>query len=284
MYLLCSDLDRTILPNGPAPESPQARPLLRALVGRPEVRLAYVSGRHRELLLAAIREYRLPVPDFAIGDVGTTIYTIGDRGWQPLEAWQAVLSRDWHGESSRDLAGLFADRRELTLQEPEKQGRFKLSFYTPPEINRDALFSLLRERLHREGLAATLIWSVDESAHLGLLDILPARADKLTAIRFLMEQEGIGAPHTVFAGDSGNDLAVLTSGLNAVLVKNADSAVRREAEQLLAEKNQADRLYCAKGDFLGMNGNYAAGVSEGLCHFFPELAPLAWEAKNRLSL
>lgn len=53
--LLCGDLDRTVQPNGAQPESPQARPLLHTL--------AYVSGHHLALLLAAIRDYKLPVPD-----------------------------------------------------------------------------------------------------------------------------------------------------------------------------------------------------------------------------
>ncbi len=30
------------------------------------------------------------------------------------------------------------------------------------------------------------------------------------------------------------------------------------------------RLYLPRGNFLGMNGNYTAGVLEGLSHFFPE--------------
>jgi len=32
----------------------------------------------------------------------------------------------------------------------------------------------------------------------------------------------------------------------------------------------SDTLYIAKGDFLDMNGNYAAGVLEGVAHFLPE--------------
>lgn len=45
--LICTDLDRTLIPNGPQPESPKARALFRRLVSREEVTLAYVSGRHR---------------------------------------------------------------------------------------------------------------------------------------------------------------------------------------------------------------------------------------------
>ena len=44
--MLCSDLDRTLLPNGPQEESPEARPLLRRLAQRPDLVLAYVSGRN----------------------------------------------------------------------------------------------------------------------------------------------------------------------------------------------------------------------------------------------
>ncbi|HDO34182.1 MAG TPA: haloacid dehalogenase, partial [Chromatiales bacterium] len=38
--LLCSDLDRTLIPNGPQAESPRARALLCELARRPEITLA----------------------------------------------------------------------------------------------------------------------------------------------------------------------------------------------------------------------------------------------------
>ncbi|MFW6379199.1 MAG: HAD family hydrolase, partial [Guyparkeria sp.] len=82
--LVCTDLDRTLIPNGRQPESSDARDLFRQLVERPEVTLAYVSGRDRRLLESAIAEFALPTPDFAIGDVGTTIYRIDDGEWH---AW-----------------------------------------------------------------------------------------------------------------------------------------------------------------------------------------------------
>jgi hypothetical protein len=44
--------------------------------------------------------------------------------------------------------------------------------------------------------------------------------------------------------------------------------------QAVRESGHRDTLYLAQGSFLGMNGNYAAGVLEGLAHFFPETA--AW--------
>lgn len=279
-YLLCCDLDRTVLPNGRQPESPQARTLFRQLAARTELILAYVSGRHERLLRQAITEYGIPVPGYAIGDVGTTIYQVSGGEWRRWQAWEARIAPDWNGASRRDLAALFADLSELTLQEDSKQNRFKLSYYTPEQVSRQALLGEMEARLARCGVRASLIWSVDEQAEVGLLDVLPASATKLHAVRFLMERCAIAETDTVFAGDSGNDLPVLTSGLQSVLVRNAHPDVREEAQLTASRRGFAQRLYLARGGFLGMNGNYTAGVLEGVAHFLPPLA--SWlEARAR---
>ncbi|HIJ78584.1 MAG: HAD-IIB family hydrolase [Desulfobulbaceae bacterium] len=270
-YLLCSDLDRTILPNGHQEESPGARKLLAKLAGQPQIKLAYVSGRHKKLLQDAIVEYDIPTPDFAICDVGTTIYTTSHNEWQPCLDWSAKIGADWQGKTAGNLIELLADLNSLTLQEPEKQNSYKLSFYTPVAIDLPPLRATIRDRLEQAGIKAGIIFSIDEMAKVGLLDILPSSADKLQAIKFLMAHEGFSDSHTVFAGDSGNDLSVLTSGMKSILVRNADNNVREEAQRYLAATDQLQQLYLAHGGFSGMNGNYAAGVLEGFYHFFPEV-------------
>jgi sucrose-6F-phosphate phosphohydrolase len=267
---LFTDLDRTVIPNGSEPESPQARPLLRQLARRPDVSLMYVSGRHAALIQQAIQQFDLPVPDYAIGDVGTTIYSTEEGRWQAWEPWTDEISPDWRGLERDELAALLADVDDLRLQEPEKQNRFKLSYYADKETDRDRLLAEVRRRLAPTGIKASLIWSIDEKAGVGLLDILPESATKLHAIRFLMQQRSIDQAEAVFAGDSGNDLPALTSDLQAVLVKNAREEVRREARQIAEQKGISDRLYFAQGEFLSMNGNYSAGVLEGVAHFLPE--------------
>jgi len=269
--VLCTDLDRTVIPNGEQPESPEARPLLRRFAARPESTLVYVSGRDRGLLQDAIRDYDLPLPDYAIGDVGTTIYQVhGDR-WQTLDAWSQEIAPDWQGSDRTDLAELLRDIDGLRLQEDEKQNAFKLSYYGPEEPKPKTLLDEVRQRLETEGIRASLIWSIDEQARCGLLDVLPASANKRHAIRFLMQERDFTDRQTVFAGDSGNDLEVLVSGMQAVLVRNAPAEVREEAERLVAEAGYAERLYLARGGFLGMNGNYSAGVLEGVAHFLPHI-------------
>ncbi len=48
--LICTDLDRTLIPNGVQPESHDARRRFSALISQPDIKLAYVSGRHRDLV------------------------------------------------------------------------------------------------------------------------------------------------------------------------------------------------------------------------------------------
>jgi sucrose-6F-phosphate phosphohydrolase len=274
--LLCCDLDRTLIPNGEQPESAQARPLLNRLAGYPKLRLSYVSGRDKRLVQQAISEYHLPQPDFVIGDVGTTLYRIRSNDWQVDTDWQQHIGKDWNGLTRDDIAELLIDHssRELWLQPPKKQNTYKLSYFTGPKIDSKKLTGDLNTILQANFVSANLIWSRDEAENCGLLDILPASANKLEAICFLMAQEGIEESRTVFAGDSGNDLDALSSGLQAILVKNAAEDVRRQAVAALERNKMGDRLYLARGNLFSLNGNYSSGVIEGLAHFFPEI--LTW--------
>jgi HAD superfamily hydrolase (TIGR01484 family) len=268
--LICTDLDRTLLPNGSQPESPQARKRFTRLMSRPEITLAYVSGRNRELVEEAIRDYCLPLPDWVIGDVGTTIYQLDDKEWWHWSAWEREIAPAWRGLTSTDLRSLFADLPNLRLQEESKQNRFKLSYYLPLPMDILALQPEMTHRLRMRGIAASLIFSSDETASTGLLDVLPERATKLHALEFLMQRQGFDLSRTVFAGDSGNDLPVLASAIPSVLVANASKEVVEQAEGLAREHGTLPSLYLAQGQFLGMNGNYSAGILEGISHYLPE--------------
>ena len=280
--LICCDLDRTIIPNGYQEESAHARPVFRRLAEHSNIYLAYVSGRDRKLILNAIEEFFLPIPDYAIGDVGTTFYRVIDGNWQLSDDWSAEIGQDWKGLSWEGLAGFFESIEEIRLQEPEKQNQHKLSFYTDQSVDHQRLKKNIRAVLAEKGVRASIIWSVDEISSHGLLDIIPARANKLRAIQFLMQQEQFPEDRTVFAGDSGNDLDVLTSGLQTIVVKNATEDIRKEAIKKLSKKNLSNRLYLPQGNFFGMNGNYAAGVMEGLVHFIPETRELIARAVEKI--
>jgi len=262
---ICTDLDRTLLPNGKQAESPEARSIFARLVGRPEVRLAYVSGRNLSLVQEVIQEYSLPSPDFIVGDVGSTIYHFNGDIWQYYQNWSQEIAADWQGLNSIDLQPLFTDIVDishLTLQEADKQNRFKLSYYLPLDLNDQALQDCMNLRLQEQNIAASLIYSVDEAKGVGLLDILPARATKFHAVEFLRCQLGFDYNDTVFAGDSGNDLPVLVSDVPSVLVTNANNKIIKKAQLQTQLQGNTQSFYLAKGGFLGMNGNYSAGILE----------------------
>lgn len=268
--LLCTDLDRTLLPNGAQLESPSARQRFTALVARPEVTLAYVTGRHQALVRQAIDEYSLPIPNYVVADVGTTIYEIVGSEWQSWNGWNEEVAPDWADLNHGQILELFADFSALRLQEPSKQAIHKLSYYVSLDIDHTDLIDKMQALLQKQDVAASLVWSVDETTATGLLDVLPERATKLHAVQFLMQQKGFALADTLFAGDSGNDLPVLTSPLHSVLVANATDEVRKQAEQEAKEGKTIDALYIAAGSFHEMNGNYSAGILEGLAHFIPE--------------
>ena len=265
-FLLCTDLDRTLIPNGAPAESPYARTHFANLVRQPYVTLAYVSGRNLAQIEEAIKTYSLPTPNFAITDVGSSIYQHKFSGWQSWRAWDVRVGLDWSQINPEHISNLLADLTELRLQEPEKQARHKLSFYAPLSASATNLQQEIGHRLAQHGVQANVIWSVDEETQLGLVDILPARAGKRQAVEFLMQARGFSREQTIFAGDSGNDLDVILSDIPAVLVANAHPEVKAQSVS-----QSSNNLYIAQGDFLGMNGNYSAGILEGIAHFRPDI-------------
>jgi sucrose-6-phosphatase len=113
--LLCTDLDRTLIPNGAQPESPHARHRFASLAGRPDLTLVYVTGRHQALIQQAIRDFALPTPNFAIADVGATIYQVTGTQWRRWLAWDAHIAPQWNGASHADLRRMLRGVNLLTL-------------------------------------------------------------------------------------------------------------------------------------------------------------------------
>lgn len=270
--LLCCDLDRTLIPNGAEPEGADARVRFATFCRHPKVCLVYVSGRHLALVEQAVKRYALPQPDYVISDVGTQMYRRMDAQWQKLEDWQAHIQCDWRQLTREELEHALqaqAQRLGLRLQEAEKQNIHKLSYYADEYVKLPALLSALQTALDDMGVNASLIWSVDEPARQGLLDVLPRRATKLHAIEFLRQHLGYERSEVLFAGDSGNDLPVLASPVRSVLVANASASVKMQAQQACRENGCEQALYIAQNDSGAAAGNYASGVLQGVAYFEP---------------
>jgi len=266
-------MDRTVIPNGAQEEDVRARPRFRQFCDSDDVSLVYVTGRHLQLALDAVERFELPVPDFIVTDVGTKIYAHHPNGWQELTGWCEEIDHDWHGCSHADLARLFADLADLQLQEAAKQNVHKLSYYVSLDINEQPLIAQMEHRLVDHQIEASLIWSVDEPNNIGLLDVLPRNATKLHAVEFLQAKLDYALNEVVFAGDSGNDLPVMGSVIPAALVANAAEDVCQTAQAMAQQNGTSAALYIASGKGSDMNGNYCAGVLEGVGHYMVEMRP-----------
>jgi len=262
-------MDRTIIPNGLQEESLNVRKYFSQLVNQQNITLAYVTGRHLELVKEAITEYDLPTPAFAITDVGTKIYQNNNNAWLNLQSWEKEIDTDWNGHSTDFIKKICKPIQHLTLQEASKQNEHKLSFYIPVTCNTAILEFSIRQMLKQHDIDASIICSIDETENIGLLDILPKNATKLHGIQFLQQHLNINSSETLFAGDSGNDIPVLSSPIPSVLVANASNEVKQKALADAKQNNTEESLYYATGNLNNMNGNYCAGVLEGFVHFHP---------------
>jgi sucrose-6F-phosphate phosphohydrolase len=271
--LICTDLDRTLLPNGNQPESNGARQMFHEFVSRPDVALCFVTGRDKSLVMDAIKMFELPTPDYVISDVGTNIYSVsgGNNKWSLWQTWHNEIDGYWHGKSHPELVSLFQTLSVLNLQEPHKQSAHKLSFYVSPQHLDEGLINKMKELLKSANIDAIVVSSINETSETGLIDILPKNASKLHAIKYLIAKMNYRTNNTVFAGDSGNDIDVFASDIKSICVNNATDDVKKHAESKVEKSGLKDTLYFARGGFNHFNGNYSAGILEGIAHYYPQL-------------
>lgn len=272
--LLCTDMDRTLIPNGMQSEAENARRHFAELCVQPSVVLVYVTGRHLELMQAAIREYDLPQPDYAITDVGTRIYHQQDGDWQAMREWDDAIHSPWAHITAEQVFDFLAGIDGLTSQENEKQNVHKISFYADvTKLDEAHCLATVSTRLAPLDMPSNLIWSIDETSQTGLLDILPPNAHKLAAIEFLQQFLKCEDKAVVFAGDSGNDLQVLASPIQSVLVANATEQLKQQAQELAIHEGNQQQFYQAENREKN-DGNYSAGILQGVFHYRPELQRL----------
>ena len=274
MKLLCTDLDRTLLPNGEQDESAHARPILWHLLSVHSIALAYVSGRDLRLVLDAISEHQLPTPDVIVADVGASIYTQFEGVWRKNAEWELRLDNEWQGRHSADVHNALSSIFEMRQQESSRQSRFKQSYYYSESLDDAVLSNVVEAKLARHGLYSSLVFSHDPVKNTGLLDIVPLSANKRDAIVFVSKLLKIDNHDVLFSGDSGNDVQAICALTPSVLVANADAQTSSEVVKLCQLTEISACTYLAKGDLevasqQPLNGNYAAGIVEGIMHFRP---------------
>lgn len=235
--LIISDIDHTLL--GDQKSLDEFRVLLSKLPR--EIGFGVATGRTVDSAYNVLKDNDVPLPIVIISSVGSEIYYNYKDEWIYSTGWDAHISQFWNKEKIIDVLKSLGF---LQRQEEDKQRKFKVSYYM--EENKDRLLRV-KQTLLKNKIKANVIFS-----HEKFLDILPYRASKGKAIRYLSYLWSIENEKILVAGDSGNDEEMLKGDLLGVVVANYSA----ELEKIKG---------CRRVYFAGRT--YAGGIIEGIEHY-----------------
>ncbi len=186
-----------------------------------EVAFGIASGRNRHLTEQAFKDYDLPAPDILVCSAGSEIYYtkdfISDHGWERHIDYQ------WKRD---ELESALLKFPGIRLQEPEAQRKFKLSYYVDEKFDEDDMADLYKF-LDDHKLRCKILLTENK-----YLDLLPFRASKGNAVRYLSYKWKVPLEDFITAGNSGNDKDMLTGKIKGIVVANYSP----ELEQLRKNK------------------------------------------------
>lgn len=278
--ILATDLDGTLIPLDGVKENESDLQQLKTLLEQRQIEIIFVTGRHIESVQQVIADKALPLPEFIIADVGSSIYrrhiaapnsptanspianspTVAPGSaisqWQPLREYEQLLDAIMSASQRESILHISSQFQELTPQEDEKQGRHKISFYVDAEKLQTVSQSFCAA-LEKSQLPFSIISSVDPFNGDGLIDILPEQVTKSFALRWLIKFKSLTNQEVIFAGDSGNDYAAMIGGFNTIVVGNAPDHLRTKVGDFFRSQDLATKLVCVD--------RYAtSGVLEGV--------------------
>lgn len=208
---------------------------------RKSVSFGVATGRSLQSALSVLRKNKIQQPDILIASLGTEIYYAPNLT-KDL-AWSRHIRHRWHRS---DLLHVLEDMPGLEMQPKNCQTPYKLSYYIDPSLAPD--IQELNRFLMQHDQSVNVIFS-----HGQFLDILPYRASKGFALRWVADQLDIPLENLLVAGGSGSDEDMMRGNMKAVVVGN-----RHEEE--LSELADVEKIYFAKQ-------SYAAGIIEAVEHF-----------------
>ena len=234
--LVVCDVDDTLL--GDAQSLQQLLDLIQSTEGK--VGFGVATGRNIDSTLKVLKEWNVPVPDLLITDVGGDIY----YGHQMVEDtdWKRHINYLWKPAAIRKLVKKFPG---LKLQPDTEQRKFKISYFVNPD--KVPPMREISAYLRQNDVHVKLIYS-----HQAYLDIMPVRASKGLAVRYIGIKWGISPDRILVAGESGNDEEMLKGNTLGVVVGNYSKE--------LAKLKGRDLIYFAEKP-------YAAGVQEGMEYY-----------------
>lgn len=195
------------------------------------------TGRRFDSALRLMKEYGIPESTVLITSSGSEIHYAPKL--TPDTEWARHIDYLW---TPHKVRAILKDLIGLKLQPKEEQSQFKLSYYIDPQLTS---LEEIRQLLHRE----------EQSVHVQMafgqyLDILPQRASKGLALRYVANLWQVPLGKILVAGGSGADEDMMRGNTRAVVVAN------RHHEEL-SQLGDAAHIYFASKP-------HAAGILEAL--------------------
>ncbi|MVW75559.1 glucosylglycerol-phosphate synthase [Pseudomonas xionganensis] len=230
--LLATDLDGTFLAGDPE----DRLSLYQTIAAHPQIKLAYVTGRSLEAVLPLLADPTLPQPDYIIADVGATL--VHGDSLQPIQPLQSAVDALWPGESQVASA-----IEAFALERQDVPQARRCSYFCTPE---QAAQAQLQEAA--EALGCDLLYSAER-----YLDFLPKGVNKGSSLRALADWLELDHAQVLTAGDTLNDLSMLTSSFHGVCVGQSEAAL------LEATRHHSRTLHASSPG--------CGGILEAFAHF-----------------
>lgn len=234
---IVTDLDQNLL--GDRDSLTQLTHLIRS--NRKCATFAIATGRRLDSALSLLKKYHIPQPDILITSLGSEIHYAPNLTKDT--AWSDHIDHLWNPKAIRRF---LRDLPGITLQPKSEQSAFKISYYIDPEKAPDV--KEINQLLLRHDQSVNVVQAFGQ-----YLDVVPLRASKGLALRWVNEQWNIPLENTLTAGGSGADEDLMRGNTLAVVVAN------RHSEEL-SELTDIERIYFAQKP-------YAAGIMEALEHY-----------------
>jgi len=234
---IVTDLDQNLLGNPAAME--RFAEVIRD--NHRDVTFGIATGRRFDSALAVMKKHRIPRPDVLISSLGTRIHygtNLTEDDW-----WADHIDHHWNPQRVRRV---LAEVPGLEMQPNREQSAFKLSYFYDPEKapSPEEIVTLIRQT----ELTANVFCSFGQ-----FLDIVPSRASKGQALRYVSQLLGIPLEQMLVAGGSGADEDMMLGNTLAVVVGN------RHHEELSQLEDQ-ENIYFA-------DQPHALGILQAIDHY-----------------
>ena len=208
------------------------------------------TGLRRDAALRLLRRHRIPEPDFLVTSTGTDI-TYAPKLTED-DAWRRHIEKEW---TPRVVRRVLDGIEGLRPRSRDQQADFKVTYRYDPDVAPPV--DEIAGRLFQEDQAVNVIRS-----HGKFLNVVPIRASKGLALRYLAGRFGIPLDSVLAIGSSAADEDMLRGNTLAAVVGG-------RAHRELGRLAEIEEVYFA-------NASHATGIMEAMEHFgFLEPPPAA---------